>query len=78
MKSLKDRVADRNSFFMPGADLVQMEHHSMENMDTVDKTTPTHQLVRNKKSNNSLINVVRGARSEFGESVTFNSIPIDV
>ena len=36
MKSLKDRVADRNSFFMPGADLVQIEHHSMEIMDTVD------------------------------------------
>ena len=36
LKSLKDRVADRNSFFMPGADLVQIEHHSMEIMDTVD------------------------------------------
>ena len=35
-ENLKDRVADRNSFFMPGADLVQIEHHSMEIMDTVD------------------------------------------
>ena len=35
-ENLKDRDAGRHSFFMPGAVLVQMEHHSMEIMDTVD------------------------------------------
>ena len=39
LKSLKDRDAGRLSFFMLGADLVQMEHHSMEIMDTVDNQT---------------------------------------
>jgi len=33
-EKLKDRDAGRLSFFIPGADLVQMEHHSMENMDS--------------------------------------------
>jgi hypothetical protein len=38
-ENLKDRDAGCLSFFMPGADLVQMEHHSMEIMDTVDNQT---------------------------------------
>jgi hypothetical protein len=33
---LMDRVSDRNSFFMPGADLVQIRYQCMEIIDTMD------------------------------------------
>jgi len=37
----QDRVAGRLSFFMPGADLVQMEYQSMEIIDAVDISCST-------------------------------------
>ena len=36
-----DRVAGRLSFFMPGADLVQIEYQSMEIIDIVDISKST-------------------------------------
>jgi hypothetical protein len=41
-ENLKDRDAGRLSFFMPGADLVQMWCNSMEIVDVVDIFTPTY------------------------------------
>jgi len=38
---LMDRVAGRHSFFMPGADLVQIEYQSMEILDIVDISKST-------------------------------------